>query len=191
MHFLPWSITLIILSSVHLATAVLPPGCTKVLSTLSDRVDSLAQSYQTEICSKGCQPAIDDWDQWTYQHAFLPFVNTVTTEMGLSSRFRETFIQLGEQVAAVVKRDCGPFLKGKHFCAESEALNQWGRCFKRNFVVVAMKNSLKLLPLVTSEICRGEYTYLEKDELWEVVLPGYMKDYARTCKESMSEHEEL
>lgn len=180
---------LLLLCTTHIARAALPPACTRILGTLSNRLDSLAHAYQTEVCAKGCQPAVADWEEWTYQHAFLPFVDTVATEMGLSSRFRDTFIQFGEQVAAVVKRDCGPLLQGKHFCAESEALNQWGSCFKKKSAVVALRNSFKLFPLVTSEICKGEYTYLEKDELWEVVLPGYMKEYAATCRKEG--HDEL
>jgi hypothetical protein len=172
-----------------IATASLSPSCMKVLGSLSNRVDTLTQSYHTEICAKGCQPAVADWDQWTYQYAFLPFVKTVTTEMQLSSRFRDTFVQLGDDVAAVVKRDCEQLLHGKHFCAESDALTQWGSCFKRNFAIVAMKNSLKLLPLVTSEVCQGDYEYLNRDELWEVVLPGYMKEYAATCQKETVDRE--
>lgn len=177
MHFL-W----ILVGTLATASAFIPSDCMKVIGSLDGRFNSLSELYQTEICAKGCEPSVDDWDEWTYEYAFLPFVDNVTKEMGLSQKFHDTWVQLGKDLAANVKRDCTPLLQGTHFCANSDALEQWGKCFKRNFIVLSVTNSLKLIPLITSELCQADYMYLDRDELWEVVLPGYMREYAATCQ---------
>ncbi|KAH8810819.1 hypothetical protein F5884DRAFT_260888 [Xylogone sp. PMI_703] len=177
MHRLLW----VFVSILATASAFIPSECMKAIASLEGRFTSLSKSYQTEICAKGCKPSVDDWDEWTYQHAFLPFVDSVTTEMGLSEKFHNTWVQLGKDLAANVKKDCASLLEDTHFCANPDTLEQWGKCFKRNFLVLSAKNALKVFPLVTSELCKADYMYLTRDHLWQEVLPGYMKEYAATC----------
>lgn len=157
-------------------------GCLRDLLSLTSRLDQIGDAYRTEVCAKGCQPTTEDWDRWTYQQAFLPLVHTVTSEIGLSSTFADTWIQVGSDLADSVKKNCHHLLNGKHFCAESEALTKWGSCFKEKMAIVGIKNSLKLLPLVRRELCQGDYGYLQSDQLWDGVLRGYMREYAAVCK---------
>ncbi|KAL1859174.1 hypothetical protein Plec18167_007444 [Paecilomyces lecythidis] len=161
---------------------LISPNCIKLLTTINGRTDTLFYAYQEEICSKGCTPSVADWDEWTYNNVFLPTVESLVVQTGMTSTVRERFIEMGNDVAALVKRDCRKPLQGKHFCAEPEALQDWGRCFKTRFVTVAIKKGVKLLPFITNpEICRRELLFFDRDELWNDILPGYMRLYAATC----------
>jgi hypothetical protein len=160
-------------------------SCASVLlQTISTRWDSLGSTYQSEICSRGCQPVMSTWDEWTYTHAFLPLIDTMASEMALSSRFKDTFTRVGEDIASATKRECDDLLAtGQHFCSsDGDKLGQWNRCFKGQAAKTATKNMISILTLVTREICKDEkYKYLQGDRLWGEVLPEYMRAYARTC----------
>ncbi|GAD92397.1 conserved hypothetical protein [Paecilomyces variotii No. 5] len=155
---------------------LISPNCIKLLTTINGRTDTLFYAYQKEICSKGCTPSVSDWDEWTYTNVFLPTVEALVVQTGMTDTVRERFLEMGNDVATLVKRDCRKQLQGKHFCAEPEALQEWGRCFKTRFVTVAIKKGVKLLPFITNpEICRRELLFFDRDELWHEILPGYMR----------------
>ncbi|KAJ9217620.1 hypothetical protein DTO166G4_802 [Paecilomyces variotii] len=161
---------------------LISPNCIRLLTTINGRTDTLFSAYQKEICSKGCTPSVSDWDEWTYENVFLPTVEALVVQTGMTSTVRDRFLEMGNDVATMVKRDCRQLLQGKHFCAEPEALQDWGKCFKTRFVTVAIKKGVKLLPFITNaEICRRELLFFDRDELWHVILPGYMRLYAATC----------
>ena len=129
------------------------------------------------------------WDDWTYPNAFLPLIDVMASKMSLSDNFKTTFTRIGQDIALATKQECGALLSpGQHFCTSGntpagDKLAQWNWCFKKQAAKQATRNAFTMLRLVSSEICKGDaYKYLEGDELWQEVLPAYMRKYADTCQ---------
>ncbi|GLA76935.1 hypothetical protein AtubIFM55763_008813 [Aspergillus tubingensis] len=164
-----------------LTTAKFSPLCIRVLTTLTGRPNDIFTKFQREVCDKGCQPTVPHWDLWTRNNTFLPAVRSLMEHVD-NPRQEEAMVRLGDDVADVIKRQCGPLLQGRDICSDDETLAAFGTCFKKGFVRAALSNLPTLLPLAREEVCREQLEWLKKDELWEVIIPGKMREYAGVCR---------
>ncbi|GJP91867.1 hypothetical protein CBS63078_1604 [Aspergillus niger] len=178
MRILPLLITYLFLPII---TAKFSPICIRVLGALTGRPNDLFTKFQREICDQGCQPTVPHWDLWTRNNTFLPAVRSLMKHVD-NPRQEEAMVRLGDDVADVIKRQCGPLLQGRDICSDDETLAAFGTCFKKGFVRAALTNLPTLLPLASEEVCREQYEWLQKDELWEVIIPGKMREYAGVCR---------
>ncbi|PWY92809.1 hypothetical protein BO70DRAFT_357947 [Aspergillus heteromorphus CBS 117.55] len=176
-----FSLLLVWAVSLPLITAKFSPTCLRVLTALTSRPNDLFSKFQREICDQGCQPTVPHWDLWTRNHTFLPAVRSLMRDID-SPRQEEAMVRLGDDVADVIKRQCGPLLQGRDICADEETMAAFGTCFKKGFVRAALTNLGTLLPLASEPVCREQYEWLQKDELWEEIIPGKMREYAGVCR---------
>lgn len=156
-------------------------SCFKVITALAGRPGDLYDKFQREICDRGCQPTVPHWDLWTRNNTFVPAVHNALKRLHVP-RQEETMIQLGDDVANIIKVRCGPALGGNHICSDPETLAGFGNCFKRNFVRAMIVHLPKLLPMADEAVCREQLVYLQDGHLWETVIPQNMRDYAAACQ---------
>ncbi|KAL4897581.1 ABC1 family-domain-containing protein [Aspergillus ambiguus] len=166
------------LGYASLVSAKVGPSCLKVVLALAGRPSELFEKFQREICDKGCQPTVPHWDLWTRNNTFVPAVRNMMKRLN-APREEETMLKLGDDAADIIKRHCGPMLQGRDICSDGETLAAFGNCFKKNWLRAAMKNLPSLLPLASEEVCREQYEWLQKDQLWEEIIPNNMREYAR------------
>jgi hypothetical protein len=171
-----------LLLALPLVSAKFSPLCIKVVTSLAARPNDLFEKFQREICDQGCQPTVPHWDLWTRNHTFVPAVRSVMQQLNAPKQ-EEAMLKLGDEVADIIKRRCGPKLQGRDICADSEVLAAFGNCFKKNFVKGALANLPVLLPMASEAVCRKQLEYLKSDELWEEIIPNNMRDYAKVCKQ--------
>ncbi|KAJ0424235.1 hypothetical protein BJY00DRAFT_277411 [Aspergillus carlsbadensis] len=172
----------LLLFVLPLVSAKFSPLCIKVVTSLAARPNDLFKKFQREICDRGCQPTVPHWDLWTRNNTFVPAVRSVMQQLNAPKQ-EEAMLKLGDEVADIIKRRCGPKLQGRDICADSEVLAAFGNCFKKNFVKGALANLPVLLPLASEAVCRKQLEYLKSDELWEEIIPNNMRDYATVCKQ--------
>ncbi|KAL4884816.1 ABC1 family-domain-containing protein [Aspergillus karnatakaensis] len=127
--------------------------CIKVVTALAARPNDLFNKFQHEICDRGCQPTVPHWDLWTRNNTFVPAVRSVMQTLNAPKQ-EEAMVKLGDDVADIIKRQCGPKLQGRHICADSHVLAAFGNCFKKNFVKAAISNLPTLLPMASEPVCR-------------------------------------
>lgn len=165
--------------------------CFKVVNALVGRPGHLFNTFQTEICERGCQPTVPHWDLWTRNNSFVPAVRSLMKTMNVPQQ-EEALLKMGDDVAIIIKDRCGPMLRGRHICSDPETLAEFGNCFKRNFMTASIKHLPILLPMASEEACRKQYQFLQGDELWERTIPNNMREYASVCdKLGPQKHEEL
>ncbi|KAL4873543.1 hypothetical protein BDV12DRAFT_160246 [Aspergillus spectabilis] len=158
------------------------PICIKVVTALAARPNDLFNKFQREICDRGCQPTVPHWDLWTRNNTFVPAVRSMMQTLNAPKQ-EEAMVKLGDDVADIIKRKCGPKLQGRDICADSQVLAAFGNCFKTNFVRAAISNLPTLLPMASEPVCRKQLEYLQSDELWEEIIPNNMREYAKVCKQ--------
>lgn len=172
---------LCLLLNVSFVSAKVGPSCLKVVMALAGRPSELFDKFQTEICDQGCQPTVPHWDLWTRNNTFVPAVRNLMKRLN-APREEAVMLKLGDDAADIIKRQCGPMLQGRDICSDSDTLAAFGNCFKKNFLRAAVKNLPSLIPLASEEVCREQYDWLQKDELWDEIIPNNMREYARVCK---------
>lgn len=155
-------------------------SCIKVASALVGRPTHLFNLFQTEICERGCQPTIPHWDLWTRNNSFVPAVRSLMRRMNVPHK-EETLLKMGDDVATIIKVQCGPTLGGRHICSDPVTLADFGNCFKRYFFKASIKHIPVLLPMASDAACQEQYNYLQGDELWDVTIPNNMREYASVC----------
>ncbi|KAB8237041.1 ABC1 kinase family protein [Aspergillus alliaceus] len=178
-HLFP--LILLLLLNIARASAKINTSCVKVVTALAGRPSDLFDKFQQHICDRGCRPTVPHWDLWTRDNSFLPAVRSVMKRLD-APRQEEAMIKLGDDVADIIKRRCGPMLHGGDLCSDSETLAGFGNCFKKSFVRAALMNLPTLLPMVSEEVCREQYEYLKTDQLWEEIIPNNMKEYASPAR---------
>lgn len=171
-----------LLSLLFPVSAAWGTSCIKVVVALAGRPSELFDKFQREICDKGCQPTVPHWDLWTRNNTFVPAVHNILKRLHVP-RQEETMIELGDDVATIIKVRCGASLGDRHICADPETLAGFGNCFKRNFVKAAFAHLPKLLPMASEEVCREQLRYLQDDHLWDYIIPQNMRDYAAVCQD--------
>lgn len=157
-------------------------SCIKVASALVGRPTHLFNLFQTEICERGCQPTIPHWDLWTRNNSFVPAVRSLMKRMNVPHK-EEVLLKMGDDVATIIKDQCGPMLGGRHICSDPVTLADFGNCFKRYFFKASIKHIPILLPMASDTACQEQYKYLQGNELWDVTIPNNMREYASVCKE--------
>jgi hypothetical protein len=177
------SFTLAILSFsllVGFSQAFVGPTCTKMHDNLGDKPDTIFKQFSSIICNKGCKPIIAHYDRWAKKNVVMPMIKYAMKKMGLPQHER-TIHKLADHVVATVKAKCKPQLGKQHLCEDPETLENFGRCLKAQLMPVVMENIGGLMPLVAEPICKKEFSYLQKDDLWERVIPGFFHKYAGVC----------
>ncbi|KKK15574.1 hypothetical protein ARAM_007434 [Aspergillus rambellii] len=169
------------LLTTPLTSAKFSPICIKVVTALASRPNDLFETFQREICDKGCQPTVPHWDLWTRNNTFVPAVRSVMRHLNAPKQ-EEAMVKLGDEVADIIKRRCGPKLQGRDICADSDILAAFGNCFKTNFVRAAMSNLPALLPMASEPVCRKQYEYLQSDDLWDEIIPNNMREQTTPAK---------
>lgn len=157
-------------------------SCLKVVVALASRPSDLFDKFQREICDSGCQPTVPHWDLWTRNNTFVPAVHSILKRLNVP-RQEQTMIELGDDVATIIKVRCGATLGDRHICVDPETLADFGNCFKRNFVKAAFAHLPKLLPMASEDVCREQLAYLKDGNLWDNVIPQNMRDYAAVCQD--------
>ncbi|CEJ56983.1 hypothetical protein PMG11_05693 [Penicillium brasilianum] len=165
-------------------------SCIKVASALVGRPSHLFDLFQTEICERGCQPTIPHWDLWTRNNSFVPAVRSLMKRMNVPHK-EEALLKMGDDVATIIKDQCGPMLGGRHICSDPVTLADFGNCFKRYFFKASLKHIPILLPMASDAACKEQYQYLQGDELWDVTIPNNMREYASVCNQLESESESM
>lgn len=168
---------------VTCSCAFVGPTCMKIKDSLADKPDIIFKEFYNEICKKGCQPTIQDFDKFAKHDLFEPIIKIVTKDMGITQH-QHSLLALANDLVNVVKKDCAQHLKGKHLCQDPATLDNFGKCLKGNLMPVVMSKVGQLMPLVAEPLCQKEYAYLQSDKLWEGTIPRYIKKYARTCKKN-------
>ena len=158
------------------------PSCFKVVAALASRPGDLYDKFQREICDRGCQPTVPHWDLWTRNNTFVPAVHSVLKRLNVP-RQEQTMVELGDDVATIIKVRCGAALGDRHICADPNTLAGFGNCFKKNFLKAAIVHLPKLLPMASEEVCREQLAYLKDGHLWENIIPQNMRDYAQVCQD--------
>ncbi|KAI9927853.1 hypothetical protein MW887_002705 [Aspergillus wentii] len=156
-------------------------SCLKVITALASRPSDIFESFQSEICARGCKPTVPHWDLWTRNNSFVPAVHSITKRLNAPGQ-EAALIKLGDEAAETIKARCGPMIEGKDICTDAETLAGFGNCFKRQFVRSAIVNLHVLLPMASEEACREQYEYLKDDHLWTQIIPNNMREYAGACK---------
>ncbi|KAF9892809.1 hypothetical protein FE257_000398, partial [Aspergillus nanangensis] len=172
---------LLLLLNASVVSAKIGPSCLKVVLALAGRPSELFEKFQREICDQGCQPTVPHWDLWTRNNTFVPAVRNMMKRLD-APRQEDVMLKLGDDAADIIKSRCGPKLQGRDICSDDETLAAFGNCFKTNFLRAAMKNLPSLLPLVSEEVCREQHEWLQKDQLWDEIIPNNMRAYASVCK---------
>lgn len=171
--------------------AAIGPTCIKVATALVSRPSHIFNKFQSEICERGCKPTVPHWDLWTRNHTFVPAVRSLMKSMNVPNQ-EEKLLRMGDDVAIIIKDQCGPLLRGRHICSDPKTLAAFGNCFKRNFVKGSIKHLPTLMVMASEASCREQYKFLQGDELWEVTIPNNMREYAAVCdKLEPQKHEEL
>lgn len=174
-------VAVLLVALAQLASAKIGPTCLKLITALADRPSELFEKFQTEICDRGCQPTVPHWDLWTRNNTFIPAVRSVMQRLNVPGQ-EAALIKLGDDAAEVIKARCGPIIEGRNVCADPDTLAEFGNCFKRNFLRTAIVNLPVILPMASEEACQEQYQYLKDDDLWEVVIPNNMREYAEVCE---------
>ncbi|XHG09442.1 hypothetical protein AWENTII_012498 [Aspergillus wentii] len=164
----------------QLASAAMGTSCLKVITALASRPSDIFESFQSEICARGCKPTVPHWDLWTRNNSFVPAVHSITKRLNAPGQ-EAALIKLGDEAAETIKARCGPMIEGKDICTDAETLAGFGNCFKRQFVRSAIVNLHVLLPMASEEACREQYEYLKDDHLWTQIIPNNMREYAGAC----------
>ncbi|KAE8362272.1 hypothetical protein BDV27DRAFT_159938 [Aspergillus caelatus] len=166
---------------VDFGHAFVGPSCTKMKEALGNKPDIIFKEFKTEVCDKGCKPVIAHYDKWAKTKAIHPLIEKVMKDMGIPQHAK-VIKGLAADVAKVIKQDCGKILGKGHLCQNPETLARFGNCLKGNLMPVVMGKIGSLMPLVTEPMCAKELAYLEKDDLWEKVIPKYLNMYSKVCK---------
>ncbi|KAJ5469609.1 hypothetical protein N7539_009227 [Penicillium diatomitis] len=161
-------------------------SCIKVASALIGRPTHLYNLFQTEICERGCEPTVPHWDLWTRNNSFVPAVRNIMTRMNIPHSENALF-KMGDDVAAIIKVQCGPMLGDRHICSDPATLADFGNCFKRYFFKASLKYIPILLPMASDAACKEQYQYLQGNELWDETIPKNMRAYASVCHDLEAE----
>lgn len=163
-------------------TAKFSTTCFKAIVALTSRPHALLEQFQQEICDQGCRPTVAHWDLWTRNQTFLPAVRSLLARVDHPDQQEEAMMRLGDEVAGLIKRQCGPLLDGgRDACADGETLTAFGTCFKKSFVRAALVHLPRLLPLASEPVCQAQYEWVQKNQLWEEIIPNKMREYAAVC----------
>ncbi|PYH47851.1 uncharacterized protein BP01DRAFT_335473 [Aspergillus saccharolyticus JOP 1030-1] len=164
-------------------TATFSATCLKAIVALTSRPHAILEHFQHEVCDQGCRPTLSHWDLWTRNHTFVPAVRSLLVGADQPAQQEEAMKRLGDEVAALIKRQCGPILGGRDVCADRNTLAAFGTCFQKSFVRVALAYWPQLLPLASEPICRAQYEWVQQSRLWEEIIPGKMREYAGVCQQ--------
>ncbi|KAJ5103075.1 hypothetical protein N7532_003604 [Penicillium argentinense] len=181
MHIRSSTFGLVVLIFVTLSHAFVDPTCTKMKDALKENPDKIFHHFQELVCDKGkYKPKVSNYEKWADKNAVQPMIKKVMKDMGLPDK--ESILQkLAKQVVKVVKTKCKKYVT-VNLCQDPETLEGFGACLKDNLLPVVMENIGGLMPLVSEPMCKKEFAYLQKDELWDKVIPSYMFKYAAVCK---------
>lgn len=163
--------------------AFVGPTCMKIKDDIGDRPDKIFRQFNKQICKKGCQPTIEDIDKFAKHRLYEPFVKKVAKDIGVTQH-QGALLALANDALDIVKEKCAAGLGKKNLCQDPATLTDFGTCLRGNLMPALMNNIGQLMPLVAEPLCKKEYDYLMKDELWEGTIPRYLKKYARTCKKN-------
>ncbi|KAE8341403.1 hypothetical protein BDV24DRAFT_174795 [Aspergillus arachidicola] len=160
--------------------AFVGPSCMAMKDSLGNKPDGILKKFEAEVCKAGCKPRIADYDKWAKKNVVYPVIELAMKKMGAESH-TGTIKKLAADVVTVIKGRCAKDIGKGHLCQDPDTLSKFGNCLKSNLMPIVMGKIGDLMPLVTEPMCKKEKAYLESPDLWEKIIPGYLKKYASTC----------
>lgn len=81
-----------------------------------------------------------------------------------------------------VEQHCSDLATAKDYCQDTGAFTAYAACAKEHITTVITNHVLDVEVLVSEDMCEKELEYLEKNEFWDKVLPGYVDNFWRVCE---------
>jgi hypothetical protein len=189
MHFsVPALVTLTMSAGLASAFANILPStaCLKIPSVIqSVDFNRLVEHAQEQVCNKGCQVKLSDYDTNTPMRNFgMAVIENETKNMG-TPQFNGQYISALDSLADMVKTQCASTVGDEQdLCAmDSAQLQSMAQCAKANVWRVFLDNALSLWgPLTTN--CQTQYDFFSNPALWEEKVPAYLREYADTCEKN-------
>lgn len=186
MYLLPTLITVLTLhtsTSTSISTPLISPTCDKLTSIAGPKLDKAYDAYYKVICSHGCKPIVSGQYTTLVSEAILkPSVQTIATNLGIDRSRIEIFLSITDESMKAVEQHCSDLATAKDYCQDTGAFTAYAACAKEHITTVITNHVLDVEVLVSENMCEKELEYLEKNEFWDKVLPGYVDNFWRVCE---------
>ncbi|KAE8154262.1 hypothetical protein BDV25DRAFT_135952 [Aspergillus avenaceus] len=172
------TLTALVLAST---TEALPATCHEIDPFQGDNLEHLLDTIKSQVCEKGCKPTTAQFDSWGRDTIVHPFILALSETMGLPNLPTVTK-RLTDSISENLLNTCGVVVGDKDAC-QGQILDSFGQCMKKNLVSIVLEDADPYSFLVSDAMCEKAKKYVEGEDLWTKVIPGYLDVYASQCLE--------
>lgn len=146
--------------------------CRSINPFQNNYVETLIQHFDYQVCQQGCEPTINQFEDWGQKYIIDPIITSVIEKMGLPDIYTITH-GVSVNTTKEVKHTCLGGNGGQSLC-QDKTLDLFAKCLEKNLVRIILSDVEPYSVFISEAMCKKAKEYLEGEDLWKRVIPGYV-----------------